>query len=661
VDRSVFAVIAVACALSCASGDVAAPEAPRADPILDAPSTYVAKVKNVLVGLPMTDEELRAVEADARALGELVEHWMTLPEYRAKMLRFWQLAFQQTQLAYDDYSDQVYPKQLGPNAATYPRLLANLGESFARTVMALVDEGRPFIEATWTDRYMMTPALMELHAFLDAYHVDEDGALYDRVLAANPMVTIRLDAVPIPIEQTLDPASPNYMHWFDPDIADPNVRSSNPVGCADAPYAFTARALTLHWILYGSIDNRYAPNGARCLSAPGSEKAPQVVDSDFTAWRMVRVRAPAQGEEPTQFWNLPKLRASSELVLATERAGFFSTPAFQANWKTNKSNQMRVTANQALIVATGAAVDVDDTTPLASTPGLDAEHSDPTLGCLSCHRLLDPTRSILTASWTSSYHDQLDAKKQAEKGIFAFRGVVRPVANVADFGKALGTHPLFAKAWVQKLSYWASSAAFDADDPELARIASAFEASGFSWPVLVRELMTSPFTTHAAKTKSTALRDPVVSVARRDHLCAAWSERLGLENACGGFDPTVAAIAKGLPSDGYGRGSLAPLLPNAPTLFYRAGTENACTFIAARVVDAAGTHRWSSADPGPAIADFVHVVMGVPAADKRAATFERILNEHFRAAIDAHATRTDALRSTFVVACSSPPATGIGL
>ena len=37
---------------------------------------------------------------------------------------------------------------------------------------------------------------------------------------------------------------------------------------------------------------------------------------------------------------------------------------------------------------------------------------------------------------------------------------------------------------------------------------------------------------------------------------------------------TVPEIVSGLPSDGYGRGATMPVLPNAPTLFYRAATEN---------------------------------------------------------------------------------------
>src|ERR1700722_18602352 len=56
----------------------------------DPPTVYVAKVKNVLVGLPPTDAEIQAVEADPTQLGTLIDGWMALPQYQQKMLRFFE-------------------------------------------------------------------------------------------------------------------------------------------------------------------------------------------------------------------------------------------------------------------------------------------------------------------------------------------------------------------------------------------------------------------------------------------------------------------------------------------------------------------------------------------------------------------------------------------
>src|SRR4051794_4653420 len=46
---------------------------------LSSPPVYVAKVKNILVGLPATDEEVKAVEADPKKLATLIDGWMALP------------------------------------------------------------------------------------------------------------------------------------------------------------------------------------------------------------------------------------------------------------------------------------------------------------------------------------------------------------------------------------------------------------------------------------------------------------------------------------------------------------------------------------------------------------------------------------------------------
>src|SRR5262249_5560600 len=135
-------------------------------------------------------------------------------------------------------------------------------------------------------------------------------------------------------------------------------------------------------------------------------------------------------------------------------------------------------------------------------------------------------------------------------------------------------------------------------DPEFQRVVGAFRNSSFSWNVLVTELLASPITTYASLTDTAAANGQVVAVARRDHLCAALDNRLGFADVCGldavtkkALQATVPQIVSGLPSDGYGRGSTAPVLPNQPTLFYRAGTENICETVAANVIDVAAAKQ----------------------------------------------------------------------
>jgi hypothetical protein len=161
----------------------------------------------------------------------------------------------------------------------------------------------------------------------------------------------------------------------------------------------------------------------------------------------------------------------------------------------------------------------------------------------------------------------------------------------------------------------------------------------------------------------------VVAVSRRDHFCAALAARLELADPCGlaggaAADSAIPRIASGLPSDGYGRGEVVPILPNEPTLFYVAGLENICKEVAGAVVDGppGAGRRWSSAQPDAAIADFVGTVMGLARPDPRARAAEEVLRDHFATALQQpDTTATQALRSAFVVACLAPSAISVGL
>jgi hypothetical protein len=631
-------------------------------------------VKNLLVGLPPTDDEVAAVAADPGALKALIAGWMQQPEYQAKMLRFFELAFQQTQISETDFADQAYPRRLVIDTALQPAFVQNAEESFARTVLALVLAGRPLTDALTTQKFMLTTALKEIYAFIDDWQVDDAGKVTDAFKKANPNLSLVVEssAGPIPMSESLDPNSPNYMHFYDPDVA---TAHANIPACVADPITYPASGATLHALLWGSLDGFKAPDGTQCGPTGGSATSAALTNDDFSDWTLVNVRAPKQGEDVTPFYDLASLRSAKELVLTIPRVGFFSTPAFFANWQTNTSNQMRVTLNQALIVALGASVDGTDSTPAPGDPppGLDANHAA-SADCYFCHKTLDPLRSIFAATYSWNYHNQVDATESAQKGMFAFQGVTEPVASMADFGATLASHPLFASAWVQKLCYYANSSPCSTDDPEFQRVVAAFQASNYAFTTLVTELFSSPLVTELGETQTADDQGVVVAVARRDHLCAALDHRLGFDDVCNLRGLTrktakgiVPAIAAGLPSDGYGRGSNEPVLPNNPTLFFRAGVENICGAVAAQVIDVptakqvAGVKQWSSADADSAIVDFVSSIMGLPDADPRAARATALLQEHYGAALAAGATATNALRSTFVTACLAPSFVSIGL
>ena len=641
------------------------------------PAAYVAKVKDLLVGQPPTDAEIAQVVKDPTALGTLVDGWMQLPAYRDKMKVFFELAFQQTQITAADFIDIIPPQGIGLGRDV-PLLVQNATESFARTALELIDEGRPLTDAFTTHRVMMTPALVELYAFLDARRVADDGTITDAFARAHPGLPITLETAggPIPIAQTLDPTSANYMHWYTPDLpgatypANPACNGLDPITLAPSAYG-------IHELLFGEIPPHKAPDGTNCPGRTGSSQGPQLLPSDFTTWKMVTIRPPMPGEATTAFYDLPALRSATELVIGTPHPGFFTTPAFFANWPTNTSNQMRVTLNQALIVATGAQVDGTDATTPPSTPGLDTQHASQA-ACVACHQTLDPTRSILSKTYSYYYYPQSDPALEAQPGLFAFRGVVAPQQTIDDFAKLLATHPLVPQAWAEKLCYYLNSAPCDPSDPAFQKIVADF-AQGFSWNQLVRELATSPITTNAAPSVTVKNQGETIAVARRDHLCAALNQRLGFVDICG-LDLTLGTshppsasqrlieqVVSGLPSDGYGRGATIPVLPNQPTLFYRSGLENICEAVAEMTIDAPpdpaqpGATHWSSGDPDTAIAAFVSTIMGLTASDPRAAPATAALHDHFIAAGKSGETAADALRSTFTAACLSPSFIGIGM
>jgi hypothetical protein len=461
------------------------------------------------------------------------------------------------------------------------------------------------------------------------------------------------------------------MHWVNPDVATQMYPDPSCNGVASYTVPFSSQ--NLFEVMYGELPAHTSPTGVGCPIRGGTGIGRQLAAEDFTTWKLVTIRPPRSGEATDRFFDVVKFRASNELVLHTPRVGYFTTLAFFANWPTNASNEMRVTTNQALIVATGTAIDGTDGTTPATTPGLDAQHAAPGSACYGCHQLLDPTRSILSSTYSWFYNPQTIPTWLQQRGQFAFQHVIAPMATIDDFGTLLATHPLTPQAWVQKLCYYANSAPCDPDDPEVQRIVASF-SSGFSWTGLVRDLMSSPITTGAAATKTQATNGEVIAVSRRDHLCAMLNNRLGFVDICqldaanqNGALSSIAQIVSGMPSDGYGRGSTIPVLPNQPTLFYRGGLENICSQVSAMVIDAAanakqpGAKKWSSSQPDAAIADFVAIVMGLTASDPRTKPVTTALSDHFTAARTAGATATDALRSTFVAACLSPSFIGIGM
>ncbi|MEA2697921.1 MAG: hypothetical protein QOI66_2192 [Myxococcales bacterium] len=628
------------------------------------PAVYGTKVKDLLVGQPLTADELTALLAEPTAIAGLIDKWMAQPQWRVRMFGFFQQAFQQTQTSAADFDDQLGLKTTNWNALDQVRFNQSAEESFARTALQLLDEGRPFNEVITTRRLMLNPPLMAALAFMDAAPQDDDGNALPKswwLLKQFPALKFtRQSDTPIPLTDSIDPASPNFMTWYDPTP----YSGANAAGCM-APVTYNgARAIVeVVSLLFGG-----RPGCGKTVS--------QFADDDWTNWKMVTVRAPRTADEArTIFWNVPQLRTATELVLATPRVGFMTTPAFFANWPTNTSNQARVTVNQTMIVGLGVSFDDRGTTVQVSESSSDAMHVTPGTPCYGCHQTLDPMRDFFRQSYDDVYSQQLDPVKAGvpPAGTFTVDGSA-PItgAGIGALADAMATHPRFAVAWTQKLCRLANSASCSEDDPEFIRIANAFKASGFDFKKLVRDLFSSPLVTFASTTKTATDSGIVIGIARRETLCASLESRFGITDVCGihGFYKATAAnkpkitaanLAGAIPGDGYARGSETPLMPHDSSLFSVSATENLCDLLAAQLVDVGASSRYTSGAKDAAIADFVGNVMGLPANDGRAAPMTDLLNKHYGDAMAAGETAGDALRSTFVLACSSPLAISLGL
>jgi hypothetical protein len=632
-----------------------------------APSVSGAKIKTVLVGQVLTDDEVNQLTADPRALAGLIDSWIALPEWQARMLDFFKQAFQQTQTSVADYDDQIGHPTMPWNAVEQSRFVRSAEESFARTALSLVAEGRPFNEVLTTRRFMLNPPLMSILAYIDATPLGDDNKPVNAALwllrKYLGFTFTRQTTAPVPLTDSIDPTSPNFMVWYDP-----NPYTGTSAACVEPQIATGTRAMVM-------VSDFLFGGRTGCGSTVSQFSA-----DDWASWRMIEIRPPANAMEArTTFWDLPTLRTTTTLVLNTPRVGFMTTPAFFANWPTNASNQARVTTNQAMIVGLGTSFDDRGTTVQISETSSDAMHVQPGTPCYGCHSTLDPMRDFFRQSYNYYYFQQLAAGPAGIPATGTFTvAASAPVmgSGIAALAEAMAAHPRFPIAWTQKLCRLANSSSCSEDDPEFLRVVQIFRDSHFNFKTLVRELYSSPIVTFASRTKTSDDAGVTVGISRREALCATLQNRLGLTDVCGlsSFIPArnlnaaqarmlvARNLAMAVPGDGYSRGAETPLMPHDPNLFFSSTIENLCGLIAAQVVDGpVATSRFSSANRDGAIADLARTVMGLPASDARHAPLLGVLGEHFDGAVAAGETATDALRSTFVLACSSPLTVSSGL
>jgi len=668
-----------------------------------AAAAAVRKVKNLLTGLPPTDAEIATVTSQGQlGLQTLINGWMsgsaTGPLFKGKMVTFFRNFFQQTGFqATEDFKIQLLQNggfdfgPLGTGAVgddAFYRLVQNLEDSFALTAWQLVAELRPFTEVLTTQRFMMTTGLKSLYIEIETV---PDAPFNNS--SSVPTWTIDYSTNPI----TLDMALTNMVFSDElPASGAGNFSLGSAQACRDAGAttgAFRGTSLLFQRLL-GFTPRLPFSGNPTCFEHASK---PYLTTGDLTDWAWVTINhnATATTRPTTLSYQLPTLRPLTSMSLSLPRVGFYTTPAFLALWNTNDSNQHRVTANQTLLVALGQSfTSANSITPL-SMPGLDMNHSVAGSECLGCHKSLDPLRQFWAAEYDFNDRNDFPAANRftggganprppTAGGVLAFGSVNAAGGNLYALGPLLeqvddqtvAGAPIsrFAISVTQQLCYFANSAGCLETDAEFRRVALAFENSGYQFPTLVRELFSSPLVTNAATTTTADTNGVSISISRRDQICAALSNRLGIADICSLDVPlpnstqsATLKIVNSVATDAFSRGSEIPVTPADPTLFYRAASEMLCENVAGKVVDVSGS-MYQSSSVQTAIADMVSRIVGYSAGDTHYAMAVQILTDHYNAALTSTqnsgtstAKATNALRSTFAAACQSPTSLSFGL
>lgn len=605
-----------------AQGAPSGPDQPTTDFEAVAPASYVNKVKTLLVGSAASADEIASAAAGQAALKGLIQAWLETPEFSEKLGDFLRVALQQKLVGSLDSQFQ----RLRGNTATLNAFKSNVQESFVRTALDIVSNNRPFTEVLTTHRFAATTGLLSALAYLD--HTETELRAEKHTVVREP--TADMPAAPLPLDYSVQ----NHVWQI----------ATLPETCEVAPL----NADPLFEMMLGFVQCKGVGAGQyRFLDSVLGE-------ADFNDWRFVSVKAAANAKAVPIFYDVASLRGASQIALRQPRLGFFTTPAFLANWETNEDNQFRVTTSQTVITALGKIFSPADATQPVRLDGLAKEHAAPGTTCYGCHQFLDPMREYFAQSF--SFDFQRPEKASTITPSFAFQGYTHDAGDLDDFAQALADHPAFATGWTQKLCYWANSQPCSEKDPEFQRIAQAFKDSSFNLKTLLVELLSSPLVTGAAFSESFKAQAPFVSITRKQHLCRALDARLGVPDACG-----VAASFAGLvPEDDFSRGAAEPVQTAVTGLFHYAAVEKLCSRLATKLVGSTANAPFQVKTPEAALDSFVEKLMGLGVGTPRHDSVRQSLGEHFTAA-KATTNPTTALRSAFIVACVSPEVQALGL
>jgi hypothetical protein len=102
-----------------------------------------------------------------------------------------------------------------------------------------------------------------------------------------------------------------------------------------------------------------------------------------------------------------------------------------------------------------------------------------------------------------------------------------------------------------------------------------------------------------------------------------------------------------------------PVASAEPTLFYQAASELMCESLAPQVVDVTNS-PFVSSNVDTSLDFMVQMMMGYATGDPHYAPALAILRDHYDQALSGR-TATQAMQSTFALACQSPTSLSFGL
>ena len=110
------------------------------------------------------------------------------------------------------------------------------------------------------------------------------------------------DSVHMPFEESIDPDGPNFLRFYEPWPI-----KNGALSCGVSRIEQIDRVPQMIWdVIFGrNMTAMRSGRGAAGAMQSRSSGLPELTEEDWNDWRMIRIRPPEPGEDPSIFWELP--------------------------------------------------------------------------------------------------------------------------------------------------------------------------------------------------------------------------------------------------------------------------------------------------------------------------------------------------------------------